>query len=499
MIKEETLSRVIFLQSKTNAERKKLGQFFTDDCIAEYMASMIQPLQSSKINILDAGAGTGILTIATALRCLDMGIKKIHAVLYEVDSFVIPYLKRNMLQLTEHLSKNRLSFTFEVREEDFVLSRLDKKNQNFDLSVINPPYFKYNSKNSPYAGKTEDLFKGNPNIYASFMAIVASCLKPNGQMIAIVPRSYKNGLYFKGFRQYLNQNLSLDKVHVFKSRNTVFKSESVLQENVICSYIKSKQQKHIEICSSTGQENLYNNFSNKYLATLLIDYSNSHQIIRIPETSVDAEILGIAEKWDSNFDENGYFISTGPVVEHRTRKYITSADDCLNSVPLLRMHNLKNYIVTWSGRHKKDVRFKLLNDYKKHISINSPYLLLKRFSSKDEKRRLIAAVYNPELINSEYIAIENHINYIGAKDSRLEISEIYGLAALFNSTFMDRYFRCISGSTQVNATEIRLIKMPKKSFIKEIGNSIKNIVDINQQHIDMIVNQTLGLQEIDKL
>ncbi|KYZ86109.1 hypothetical protein A3Q32_18525 [Alcanivorax sp. KX64203] len=394
MLEEAVLVQTDYLNEKPESERKGLGQYFTGAPVAHYMASMVELVDVSVVRILDAGAGAGILTIAAALRCLELGNSRVHAVLYEIDDGAIAHLEVNMKQLAEQFQKQGGQFTFDIRHEDFVLSRPDRTEPSFHVSSINPPYFKYNSKTSPYAGATADLFKGNPNIYASFMAVVAACLAPGGQMVAIVPRSFTNGLYFKGFRHYLNQSMSLDRLHIFRARDKVFKDLSVLQENVICSYTVRCQAASIEVCTSTGYEDLNQAETQSYPAGLLIDTSNEHEIIRIPESVEDADILRKVEGWPSSFQQGGYFISTGPVVEHRTRDYITTVNNEAGSIPLLRMHNVKAFKTVWTGSNKKDARFLLLEGHNKHTSDNQPYVLLKRFSSKDEKRRLVAGVHD---------------------------------------------------------------------------------------------------------
>lgn len=493
MIEETEISQNFYLSSKPEAIRKWLGQYFTGSKIATYMASMIQPENTPVIRILDAGAGTGILTIAAAKHCLDLGHKRIHAVLYEIDKDAIIPLHSNMSNLTSLFKGQKGDFTFEIRNQDFVLERPDKTEKPFHIASMNPPYFKYNSKTSPYAGATIDLYKGNPNIYASFMAIVAGCLAPNGQMVAIIPRSFTNGLYFRGFRQYLNKVLSLEKIHVFRARDKIFKEMSVLQENIISYYVKREQLSKIQVYTSTSDKDLENSEFKEYPSNLIIDLSSNHNFIRIPESSEDAKILKIVEEWPTNFEKSNYFISTGPVVEHRTKKYITSIQSNSKSIPLLKMHNVKPFKVEWTGCKKKDARFLLIDDFKKHTSHNTTYIILKRFSSKEEKRRLVAGVHTPKIVKGSLIALENHLNYIGKKDKELDFSEAYGLAALFNSTFMDKYFRTISGSTQVNATEIRLLKLPSLKIILQIGNEFikKNLID--QQNIDDIVTRYLKI------
>ena len=481
---------------KSRSQSKELGQFFTESKTADYMASMLHSVGNVElVKILDAGAGEGILTTSAAYRCFELGNRRIHAVLFEIDKDILLVLEENMDRLAEIFIKKGGKFSYEIRNEDFILSRPNKHEHRFHLSIINPPYFKYNSKESLYSGATADLFKGNPNIYASFMAVVSSCLAPGGQMVAIVPRSFTNGLYFKDFRRYLQSRMSLKRVHIFRSRNRLFKNMGVLQENIICKFVKSEQQPTIEIGSSTCSEDLAESEVVRYPQKLIIDGSNGHNIIRIPESAADGHILRLVEDWPGSFEGNNYYISTGPVVEFRTREFITAKAQ-KDSVPLLRMHNVKAFRIEWTGKHWKDARFALKEGHEKHTCVNKVYVILKRFSSKDEKRRLIAGIHYPKQFKNHRIGLENHLNYIGVKGEDMALSEAFGLAALFNSTFMDRYFRSISGNTQVNATEIRLLKLPTRGQIVSIGKEVQRAKDYEQSAVDEIVQSALNIRDI---
>ncbi len=264
--------------------------------------------------------------------------------------------------------------------------------------------------------------------------------------------------------------MSLERIHTFHSKGQVFKNMNVLQENVICRYVKRKQTDNITIYSSNCSDDIHNSEISTYPARFIINTANDLHMIRIPETYDEGSIVQTIDNRENSFGSMGYLISTGPVVEHRTREFIT-AEHPENSVPLLRMHNIKPFRTEWTGRHRKDVRFMLLYGHAKHTVQNPVYVILKRFSSKDEKRRLVAGVHSPERIAGQLISFENHLNYITRKQN-MEIAEAYGLAGLFNSTLIDKYFRCISGNTQVNATEIRLLRLPPRNSILSIGESL---------------------------
>ena len=489
-----------FLRSKPMQARKTLGQYFTGSIVSDYMASLVSKPKSKTIRILDAGAGTGVLTASTALHCLDLGCKTVHAVLYELDSEAVPNLEQTLRIVQKTFGQQRGTFTFEIRCEDFVLARPDKDEsiQDFDISVINPPYFKYSVKDSPYAKAAFDLYHGDPNIYASFMAVVMACMKKNGQVVSITPRSFTNGLYFKGFRSYLLSQSALDLIHIFKHRDKVFKNDdsAVLQENIICRLIKGRDQKAVTVRSSDCDVSINNSDEEQYPLELIVDQSNDQYIIRIPESAYEASILRQAETLPTTFEGAGYFISTGRVVEHRTRSYITEDTNAPCSVPLYRPHNVTPLTATWTGNHKKEVSFMLNDGHEKHTMKNGTFVLLKRFSSKDEKRRLVSGVHFVGTHNCDFITFGNKINYIGLKGGKLTRTEAYGLAAVFNSSFMDKYFRCISGNTQVNATEIRVMKFPIREQVKEIGNQAQKLKTTETSGIDLIVNPVLGVMDI---
>ncbi len=486
-----------FLEGKSKEHRKDFGQFFTGPAISDYMASLAEKNKPKNIRLLDAGAGTGILTASTAMHCLNAGCDSVHAVLYELDSSAITYIHQTLETVVVAFDERNSTFTFEVINKDFILARpdMDEMIEPFDISVINPPYFKYSVKDSPYAKAVSDLYKGDPNIYASFMGVVLSCLNPNGYMISITPRSFTNGLYFKGFRRYLLEKSCLDLIHIFKSRSKVFqnKNTNVLQENVICRFIKRPQNNSIIVRTSLCGGSIEDTEENKYDTDLIIDSSSDQKVIRVPESKKDAEILDQAEHLETTFEKAGFFISTGPVVEHRTREFISENNLEENSIPLYRPHNVKPIKALWDGSHKKDVSFQLNKDHEKHTIKDCTYVLLKRFSSKDEKRRLVSGVHFKRDLEHSLIGFGNKVNYMGVKGEIMSHDEAIGLSAVFNSTFMDRYFRCISGNTQVNATEIRILKFPSRETVTKIGVQVNKLKLTDTLDLDEIVNTILNI------
>lgn len=87
-----------YIENMPKKERKKYGQFFTSMETAQFMASMfVIPKKQEIISVLDAGAGSGILSCAMIERLDKIDeIKEIELTCYETDENVLPLLKGNL-------------------------------------------------------------------------------------------------------------------------------------------------------------------------------------------------------------------------------------------------------------------------------------------------------------------------------------------------------------------------------------------------------------------
>jgi adenine-specific DNA-methyltransferase len=118
------------------------------------------------------------------------------------------------------------------------------------------------------------------------------------------------------------------------------------------------------------------------------------------------------------------------------------------------------------------------------------YVLTRRFSAKEEKRRVVAAVCPP--MEQPFLGIENHLNYFHAKGEGMNPALARGLAAFLNSTLFDNYFRQFSGHTQINATDLRRIKYPCRNDLMTLGSQINDSIS-NREQLDKLVHTTLSI------
>lgn len=456
--------QLAFASEQTRSSKRSLGQFLTNDVVAAFMCEHIDVSGMKHVRVLDAGAGAGILGVAAVLRCIEQGVESVELDVFEIDNNILDLLKQNLKLLEVECSKNCVSLNYRILHRDYIL---DEHHEKYDVCCINPPYFKCTVQ-SPYHKSTAHLFKGCPNIYASFVAKALSQLVDQGQLVFITPRSFTNGYYFKGFRQYMMDNASFELFHIFGSREALFKESNVLQENIIVKVVKSPVQKENVVISCS--KNMLDLGSLK-LAVYHQDFlirKTGNLFIFLPENGEQAKNVSHIERWSESFTDNGYFISTGPIVSYRTSQVVRSPDPKFITLPLITSHYLKNMRVT--APNKNIQYFALKDDYSKWLIKNSLYVLIKRISSKDDKQRLIVAVSEPcDHDNVESIALENHVNYIGHLNRELGRDEAYGIAVYLQSEAFEQYYSCLSGNTQINATDIRSIPMPSISHLKALG------------------------------
>lgn len=486
-----------FDTSTSPIQRKERGHFGTPPAIAEFMARMFSEIPSGTVRVLDPGAGVGTLSAAICERALQQKSPR-HLIfeLWETDAKLIPLLQRTMCQCRKTLQDKGHFMEFDIRAEDFVLAGARKSlfdngpDASFHLAILNPPYFKLR-KDSAHARAMEHVVHGQPNIYALFLAVAADLLLPGGEMVAITPRSYFNGPYFKRFRKWFFDRLTARQIHVFESRTAAFKNDEVLQENVILHAQKAGKPATIRLTKNQGRDFAgLQEESSPY--DKIIDTSNGDHIVRVSTNRFDHEIIETMDNLPNRFQNLGFEISTGPVVTFRATEFLRH-ERGEDTAPLFWMHNVRPFIVQFPPKISKPTHIEASEASQKLLVPAKTYVLLKRFTSKEEKRRLVAGIIKAGDCYSQWVGLENHLNYVYRRQAELSTKEAFGLAAFFNSALVDSYFRAISGNTQVNATEIRGMPMPNAETLVRIGEEVERVEVRDASSVERLVGCALCL------
>jgi adenine-specific DNA-methyltransferase len=122
---------------------------------------------------------------------------------------------------------------------------------------------------------------------------------------------------------------------------------------------------------------------------------------------------------------------------------------------------------------------------------NTNLIVMRRFSPKEDDRRITAAPYLAGTLPGTMLGLENHTNYIYRPGGEMSAKEAHGLAAYLNSRIVDRYLRTVAGNTQVNATDLRKLPLPPKDLLNDIGRTISRCSTLEQ--IDAVVDSILGI------
>ncbi len=491
-------------------ERKKRGQYFTPLSVAHFMGSLISK-KSGNLNILDPGAGCGILSCSVCESLVHLKTKplSIHLDIFEMDENLYPLLEKTLSHLADYLHVRKVHFSYTIERKDFILHHAESLHDTpplfspaakpeYDICISNPPYFKL-SKSDPRSIAAEPIVHGQPNIYFLFMAVAASLLKRNGDFIFITPRSFASGSYFQAFRRYFFDLIQPERIHIFNSRKETFKKDNVLQENIIFKGIRldSWSQKNnldenaVSISVSHGYEDLGVSFPKSFSLSKLLDNQSSSRIFRIPRNQDEEDVLDTTSSWTGSFAQYGLKISTGPVVAFRAKSCLAAEkEENKEYAPLLWLHHVHPLRMEWPIKNLRKPQYIEVSDVSEKLLVrNQNYVLIRRFSTKEEHRRLIAAPYCEKTIESKYLGLENHLNYIYKKNGVLTNDEIWGISALLNCRIIDTYYRIFNGSTQVGASEIASIPLPDWDIIRKIGARVQSLSDIDA--IETIVETML--------
>lgn len=470
--------------------RKKYGQFFTSPETAMFMAELLTIPQQRSLSILDPGAGSGILS-AALVEVLQKNpyVENIELVCYENDLNILNLLHSNLEWISAHSTKK---ITYQIIPQNYILSQEADYNfmpnagqhiKKYDLIISNPPYMKM-PKNSPEALAMHDVCYGAPNIYFLFATMSLFNLRDEGEMVYIIPRSWTSGAYFKKFRQKLLTLGALKYIHLFISRDKVFERDNILQETIIIK-IRKTVTKPNDITISTTNSN--SDFAGKTVFkvpyTTVISGEDSY--VYLITNKNEASILKKINTFKETLPSLGLKMKTGVTVDFRNRNMLRNDID-ENAIPLFYSHHIQNgKIIFPIGKgHEYIVTEK--NGLKQK---NTNYLFVKRFTSKEEHRRLQCGVYlskkHPEF---NEISTQNKINFICGIHNLSECI-VYGLYVLFNSTIYDCYYRILNGSTQVNSTEINSIPVPSMDIIETMGKELIRSKDMSEENCDNILRR----------
>lgn len=478
---EESRLRV---SKNTEAKRKShLGQFLTPARTAQYMAGLFYPAKDGVCRLLDPGAGIGSLSSAFLERCIsgDLSFNRVKITAFEFDDILHKELENTFARYTE-----RLPLSYEIVGDDFIEKAINRiqfgHNYDFSHAILNPPYKKISS-DSRHRFLLRQVGIETVNLYSAFVALALAMMVPGGQIVAIIPRSFCNGPYYRPFRDFVLERAAIRHIHLFGSRSKAFKDDDVLQENIILLLERGGQQSNVTVTTSTD-DSFSDLVTNIHPFDRIVFPDDSERFIHVP-TSQERNAIELSSMIRYSLEDVGIKVSTGPIVDFRMKKHLCKMPE-LGTVPLLYPAHFAGHNVEWPKSDiKKPNAIQRNAETEKWLYPNGFYCAVRRFSTKEEKRRIVASVVQPNtFVDAEMLGMENHLNIFHENKHGMPEALARGLAIYLNTTGVDENFRRSSGHTQVNATDLKMMKYPSRAALIKLGEWAIHSGEPTQRMID---------------
>lgn len=460
----------------------------TPSIIANFMATLFGSLQNQDVSLLDAGAGIGSLTAAFTQKAVRDGAKSVQCELWELDAKLYPALLETLAECGQIAAENHVHFDAKIRSADFItefstLFSLDA-NSVPTHAILNPPYKKISSISDHRKALRKQGIE-TANLYSAFVALALQALGPGGELVAITPRSFCNGAYFKPFRQMILREAAIAQVHLFNSRTHAFKGDEVLQENIIFHLVKGARQGLITLTSS--EDASFDPVNSRQVDIKEVVQPGDEEKIFHFATDEDqaADVLtGLGYAFSLN--DLNVQVSTGPVVDFRLRSHLLQNAEGRVS-PLIYSHHFNQGMIQHPKLVSKKPNYITLNDETiKWLMPTGFYVLTRRLSSKEERRRIIPALFDPNTVHAQKVGFENHLNVLHRKKMGLPADLARGLVIYLSSTLTDNLLRRFSGHTQVNAGDLRALRYPSLDVLVRWGACYPGGL-LDQGEIDALV------------
>lgn len=485
----DTVRRKI-AQQTAQRHKAEFGQFLTPSTVARFMASLFPASTLQTCRLLDAGAGVGALSCAFLDRWLaggfDFGAVEVTA--YEIDDNLRSHL-------AEHLGSYRGVISRVISGDYIELATAAdlftaRQPSGYTHAILNPPYKKISS-NSAHRLALRRVGIETVNLYSAFVALAVYEAAPGGQIVAIIPRSFCNGPYYRPFRDFILERAAIRHMHLFESRNKAFKDDEVLQENIIIRLERGGLQGPVTVSTST--DDTFADFvANEYSFDRVVSPDDPGRFIHVP-TSPRKGAIELSTVIRCSLADLGIQISTGPVVDFRLKDHLRDMPG-EGTVPLLYPGHFSSRGTTWPiAGMKKPNAIERNADTEKWLYPNGFYCVVRRFSSKEEKRRIVAGVVEPNVFgDTPVLGFENHLNLFHQNRRGLPEALARGLAVFLNTSAMDESFRRFNGHTQVNATDLKQMKYPTREALMRLGEWAMKQREITQEMMDERMGNLTG-------
>ncbi len=492
------------VREKSKAQNVRLGRLFTKKDTARLMADMLDiDGEKTVYTVLDAGAGTGILSAAVIERICksSKGCKQIILTCYENNPDFLPMLYDNLERVRKKCRHDYgVKVYSTVYEENYIteakthytVTYFDAVPDKFDIVITNPPT-ELKEKDSLEAKSAGGVTQIKINAQFLFAKMAMQHIEDGGQLVIMLPTTFATASSLANQRKELSDNLTLSRVHLFVGKQKNLKRAIPLKKNMILAYKKGVKPSDVVISTSVddGKE-----ASIKKLPPLdynfVVDINDGS--LTLPKSNEDVKIVKHLSRQPNTLKSLGLNMYTGLIIDNRHKGQLFSAM-ATGTIPIIRLSSMRGGLV---NVQKSGEGAYIAPTSDNIIQKNKNMIVIKRIPAKSDARFLNCGIYLASRFpEHRFISTHNKINFIASAkaDGEMNVRMAFGLYALLNSTIYDRFISILSKSKQINSKEMRLLPLPEKGLIESIGMRLMSMRSLDVRVCDSIVNPMLGIYE----
>ena len=161
-----------------------------------------------------------------------------------------------------------------------------------------------------------------------------------------------------------------------------------------------------------------------------------HRFLRVADDETDGAVADLMARMPATLADLSLGVSTDRVVDFRSRESLRDAPE-EGCAPLIYPGNLRDGAVVWPREIRKAQGF-AAGCVAERKSLMPPgcYVLVKRFSSNEERLRIVAAVWDPGSMGHVPVAFEDHLNVFHRGGAGVDRSLALGLSLWLNSSIV---------------------------------------------------------------
>lgn len=452
---------LIYQNSLPKFYREKLGIYYTPVHVVNRMLDDADSLgvDFKRARIIDPSSGGAAYLAPLCRKMVEISSSRRQSVIEDIENRLVgveidvfaAWFSQFLVDcvLAEYAPNERKPKNIVINEDALSLST--KFFGKFDYVIGNPPYGIIDKTERDFDA-FEEVISGRVNLYQLFFSVGIKLAKDGGRLHFVTPTGYLGGKYFSRLRKWMEKESHPLFFQFFEDRTSIFKG---VQQEIVISAFKKTKEKNLPNCILLKESQDKSMLIPKFKARSPL-FEEGLWIL--PKSAWEKKVSKLFSQSNSNLESLGFSVKTGYLVPHRSGDLISFTKKSSNSVPILWSESISDASVKFDIAHKNG-KYKW---YKPKLGvgvINDPCVVVKRTSSKEQKRRVQVGYISKKIIeeNKGFIA-ENHVNVIlKSKKSKIRVSTI---SKFLRSEIFEELFKCSSGTVTVSATELRRIPMP---------------------------------------